>query len=76
VNAGGPTASTNVVDAVSEPDVPVTVTSVLPLVAVLAAVRVKTDGLLGNGIGLGDHDAVTPAGRPLTESETAPANPP
>ena len=62
-----------VVDAFSEPDVPVIVTVVRPpATAVLVAVRVNT---LDPVAGFVPNDAVTPLGRPLAENFTLPVNP-
>jgi hypothetical protein len=56
----------------SEPLVPVTVTFVVPAVAVLEAVKVK---LLVPVVDAGLKLAVTPAGKPLAASATVPLNP-
>ena len=51
----------------SEPDVPVTVTLVVPVVAVPDAVKVRVEvtlPLAGGVTGLGENAAVTPLGRP------------
>lgn len=63
-----------VVEAVNVPEVPVMVTVTgPPAVAVLVAVSVTTLELVA---GLVAKEAVTPLGRPLAASVTAPANPP
>ncbi len=61
------------VDAVKEPEVPVIVTVVVPTVAVLLAVSVKT---LEPVVGLVPKAAVTPLGRPDAARVTEPVNPP
>ena len=58
--------------AVMEPDVPVTVTTLDPILAELLALKVRVEVPV---VGLGEKDAVTPAGRPETARFTAPANP-
>jgi len=58
--------------AVTEPDVPVTITLYCPTAAELLAVNVI---VLLPVVGLGAKDAVTPLGRPDTERETTPVNP-
>jgi hypothetical protein len=58
-----------VVDAVNEPEVPVTVTVEVPAVAVALAVRVST---LVDVAGLVANAAVTPVGRPEAARVTAP----
>ena len=63
------TVSVRVVVWVRLPDVPVTVTSAAPTVAVLDAVRVRVLVVVALA---GLKDAVTPAGRPLAERATAP----
>lgn len=62
-----------VVEWLSVPEVPVTVTVAAPVVAVALAVRVKT---LVEVAGLVPKLAVTPAGRPEAERLTLPVNPP
>ena len=62
----------SVVLAVREPDVPVTVSVVVPRAAVLLAVSVST---LDPVVGFGENDAVTPAGKPVTARFTLPVNP-
>jgi len=54
------------------PEVPVTVTVVVPVVAVLLAVKVRT---LVDVVGLVPNEAVTPLGRAELESVTDPVNP-
>ena len=54
------------------PEVPVTVSVVVPRAAVLLAVSVS---VLFPVIGFGEKDAVTPAGKPLTARLTLPLNP-
>ena len=67
------TVSATVVDAVSEPEVPVIVTVVgPPTVAVLDAVSVST---LDPVAGFVPNDAVTPLGKPLAERVMLPVNP-
>jgi len=61
-----------VVVCVREPEVPVTVTFVVPVVAVLLAVNVST---LVDVVGFGLNEAVTPLGRAEVESVTDPAKP-
>ena len=56
----------------SVPDVPVTVTVAVPVVAVLLAVNVTT---LVAAVGLVPKLAVTPAGNPEAERVTLPVNP-
>jgi hypothetical protein len=63
---------TTVVVAVSEPEVPVTVTVVVPTVAELLAVRLNT---LLPLVGFVAKAAVTPEGRPDAVSVTLPVNP-
>lgn len=60
-----------VVDAVSVPEVPITVTVAAPVVAALLAVRVSTPLLV---VGLVANAAVTPVGKPEAASVTLPAN--
>jgi hypothetical protein len=57
---------------VSAPDVPVIVRVLLPVPAVLLAVRVRT---LPLAVGLGEKLAVTPVGSPDTVRFTVPLNP-
>ena len=69
------TVTAMVVVCVTEPEVPVIVTEVGPPVAAVAAeVRVSTLVPVVEGFGL--KEAVTPAGSPLAESVTLPANAP
>lgn len=61
-----------------EPDVPVTVTVAVPVVAVEEAVRVKVDValLLAGGVtGFGENAAVTPLGKPEALSVVAALKP-
>lgn len=62
-----------VVVCVSDPEVPVTVMLLVPVVAVLLAVKVRT---LVEVVGLVPNDAVTPLGRAEVDSDTDPVNPP
>lgn len=58
----------------SEPEVPVTVTVAVPVVAVPDAVSVRVEFTLlltGGVTGLGEKTAVTPLGRPLAVSVVA-----
>jgi hypothetical protein len=66
------TASVMVVELVRLPEVPVIVRVVLPVVAVLVAVRVRTLEVVA---GFGLNDAVTPAGRPDADKLTLPPKP-
>ena len=67
------TVSAIVVDAVSEPEVPVIVTVTgPPTAAVLVAVSVSA---LDPAAGFVPNEAVTPLGNPLAESVTLPVNP-
>ena len=62
----------------SEPDVPVTVTLVVPVVAVPDAVKVRVEvtlPLAGGVTGLGENAAVTPLGRPEALSVVAALKP-
>jgi hypothetical protein len=72
LNAGAKMARVKVVLAVTLPDVAVTVTVSVPVGAEPPAFNVK---LLKLVVGLGENDAVTPAGRPDTEKFTVPVNP-
>lgn len=65
------TVSAIVVVALRLPEVPVIVTVEVPAVAVLPAVRVST---LVEVVGLVAKAAVTPAGSPVAERVTLPAN--
>jgi len=69
----GLTVSAIAVDAVREPEVPVTVTVDVPAVAVLLAVNVST---LLPVVGLVPNAAVTPLGKPDAARVTLPVNPP
>src|SRR5690348_7815719 len=62
-----------VVVCVSDPDVPVIVIVLVPVVAELLAVNVRT---LVDVVGFVPNDAVTPLGRAEFESVTDPVNPP
>lgn len=55
-----------------EPEIPVIVTVLVPVVAVLLAVKVR---VLVPVAGFGLNDAVTPVPKPLAEKVTAPAKP-
>jgi len=66
------TVSEIVVVAFKLPEVPVIVTVVVPAVADLLAVSVKT---LVEVAGFGLNDAVTPLGRPVAANDTLPENP-
>ena len=57
---------------VREPETPVTVTVLVPLVAVLLAVRVR---VLVPVAGFGLNDAVTPVPSPLADKATLPVKP-
>jgi hypothetical protein len=61
-----------VVEFVRLPDVPVTVTFVVPVVAVLLAVRVTTLDVVA---GFEPNEAVTPLGNPEADKLTLPLNP-
>ena len=65
--------SDTVVVWVSDPDVPVTVMVLVPVVAVLLAVKVRT---LVDVVGLVPNEAVTPLGRAEVDSDTDPLKPP
>jgi hypothetical protein len=69
---GGLTVNTTVVDAVSVPEVPVTVTVAVPTVAELLVIRLST---LLPVAGLAAKAAVTPLGRPDAARVTLPVNP-
>ncbi len=63
-----------VVEWASEPEVPVTVIVVVPVVAVPEAVRVNVDVVLlfaGGVTGFGENTAVTPLGKPEALSVVA-----
>ncbi len=66
------TVTDTVVEAVRPPDVPVIVTVVVPVAAVLLAVSVST---LGPVAGFVPKLAVTPVGSPVAASMTLPVNP-
>jgi hypothetical protein len=70
---GGTTVSANVAVWVRLPEVPVRMTVASPSVAVLEAVNVN---VLAVVVLEGLKDAVTPLGRPLAVSATAPVKPP
>jgi len=72
VKDGAAIVSENVVVAVSDPDVPVTVTGYVPSTAALVADRVS---VVEEVVGLVLNAAVTPLGSPLTERVTLPLNP-
>ena len=61
-----------VVVALCVPEVPVTVNVYCPSAAVLLAAKVN---VLEPVVGLGENEAVTPAGNPDTERLTLPVNP-
>ena|SRR5712691_4110055 len=65
--------SDRVVVWVSDPDVPVTVIVLVPVLAVLLAVKVRT---LVDVVGLAPNEAVTPPGRAEVDSVTGPPKPP
>src|SRR5260370_7137539 len=65
--------SDTVVVWVNDPDVPVTVMVLVPVVALLVAVKVRT---LLDVVGLVPNVAVTPLGRAELDSDTDPAKPP
>ena len=58
--------------AVCDPEVPVMVNGYWPVAALLLAVNFK---VLWPVVGLGENDAVTPAGKPDMERFTLPVNP-
>ena len=72
VNEGAYTPRLMVVVTLSAPDVPVTVTTLWPMLAELLAVKVSTEIPVA---GLGEKDAVTPFGRPETARFTLPVKP-
>ncbi len=72
VKPGVSTPSCTVVVSVSVPDVPATVSVYCPGTAELAAVSVN---VLYVVVGVRDHAAVTPLGRPETARFTLPLNP-
>jgi hypothetical protein len=57
---------------VSEPDVPVIVTALVPVAAVLPAAKFRMVSLVA---GLGENVAVTPLGKPEIAKVTLPLNP-
>lgn len=59
---------------VSVPLVPVTVSVFVPVTVLDVAVTVRVEEVVLDGLGLNEADA--PVGSPLTESDTAPVNPP
>ena len=69
---GGVTVSESVVVAVKVPEVPLTVTVAVPVVAELLAVSLST---LLPVVGLVPNDAVTPLGKPDAASVTLPVTP-
>jgi hypothetical protein len=71
---GAVTVSAMVVDAVKEPEVPVTVTVLVPTVAVADAVNVNM--VLLPVVEAGTKAAVTPAGREPVVKATVPVKPP
>lgn len=71
--AGAAIVSEILVVCVSEPETPVTVMVLVPVVAVLLAVKVRA---LVPVVGLVPNVAVTPLGRAEVESVTEPVNPP
>src|SRR5262245_27031003 len=70
----GVTVKDTATPCVSAPEVPVTVTVLMPVAAVAEAVRLST--VLAPAVLAGLKAAVTPAGRPLAVNETAPVKPP
>jgi hypothetical protein len=68
----GFTVTATVVVAVRLPDVPVTVTAVVPVLAVVLAMNVST---LLPVVGFVPNAAVTPLGNPDADSVTPPLNP-
>ena len=72
VNVGTCTPRVSVVDAVSDPDVPVIVTVYCPIEAELAAVKVS---VLLPVVGFGENEAVTPMGKPEADRVTLLVNP-
>jgi len=72
LKAGAETVSGNWVDAITEPDVPVIVTTLPASAAVLLAVKVNVDPVC---VAAGENDAVTPAGSPLADRLTVPVKP-
>jgi hypothetical protein len=72
VKVGANTPNAILVVAFTEPDVPVIVTALVPVAAVLLAVSVS---VLYPTVGFGVREPVTPLGRPAIERLTAPVNP-
>jgi hypothetical protein len=72
VKVGAWTPKLIVVVAVRLPDVPVTVSTLVPTLAALSAVNVK---LLDPVVGFGEKDTVTPDGKPDMDRFTLPVNP-
>ena len=72
VKLGAGIVRASVVEAVSEPEVPLMVIVALPIAAELLAVSVST---LLPVVGFGTNDAVTPLGKPVADSVTSPVNP-
>src|SRR5262245_4098436 len=70
----GVTVRETATPCVSAPDVPVTVTVLVPVAAAIEAVRLST--VLAPVVLAGLKAAVTPAGRPVAANETAPVKPP
>lgn len=72
LRVGAETVTDKGVVAVCDPHVPLIVAVALPAAAVLLAIRVS---VLFPLVGFGENDAVTPAGKPLTEKLTLPVKP-
>ncbi len=70
---GALTSSATEAVATTDPDVPVIVSRYDPRTAELPTASLST---LVVDVGLLPHDAVTPLGKPVTESSTLPVNPP
>lgn len=70
--AAGVTATLSVIVWVNVPEVPITLTSVVPVGAVALAVSVN---VVAEVLDLGLNAAVTPFGNPVTENVTPPLNP-
>ena len=69
VSAGAETERENDVVRVTPPDIPLTVTVLIPRAALERAVRVSV--LVHAGVHeAGEKEAVTPLGKPLADSET------
>lgn len=75
MNVGTYTAKLSVAVAVLVPEVPVMVRVLGPSWAVLDAVSVSVLSVPFAVVGLGEKDAVTPLGSPVTERLTLPVNP-